>query len=339
MNAAQMSVAKLLRPPWNFEEDYSDVTGVTPHLVNGDVPIFFTHPFTLVAPAVGTPDYATVVDPEALQANPPAGISPVLAKFVPCSLGSTMLISYPVIDAPTSDTCFAYVWRVVFRLRTVADYQRRKKNRVRYSIGISRFGTADSRHEAVVGRPSIRLDAPGARVVRPCSLESAIYNRTEPWPGERPPYFSTIFGDAVAIPANYPSITIPARYPGYLSAGAWPDPGSPWCRNLDYEQGERDPGLTSPDGVSPTTSASHVSRFVKCQGDEFAVECFKFTLDTLTGRTTTPRYWDFTFAPGGMVNGGEDINFSRLLGVGMRISGGEPSIDTGVRVIQGTSPT
>lgn len=337
MNPAQMSVAKLLRPAWNFEEDYADITGVNPALVPGSTPIFFTHPFTKPIPPIGTPDYSGVIDPEALQGSPPAGISPVLAKFVPCALGSTMLLSYPIIDCLSSAAVgFAYVWRVVFRLRTVADYQRRKKARVRYSIGLSRFGIGDTRNEVVVGRPTLNVGIPGTRLVRPCSMESAIYNRTEPWPGEQPPYFSTIFGDAVAIPANFPSITQTAVYPGATNAGVH---APQYVQHMDYEQGERDPGLVQPDGSYMYTSAGHVARFIKCQGDEFAVECFKYNIDTLTGYTTSQRPWNFTFNGSGQVNGGEDFKFSVLLGVGSRfLAQGVPSFDTGVRVIEGTSP-
>jgi len=338
MNPAQMSVAKVLRAPWNFEEDYADVTGGVPDLVPGSCPIFFTYPFTPAPPPPGVADYSGAVDPEALQGVPPPGISPALAKFVPCALGSTMLISYPIIDcAQASDVGFAYVWRVIFRLRTVADYNRRKKSRVRYSVGISRFGSPDTRNQSIVGRPTVNLSVPGTRVVRPASMESAIYNRTQPWPGEDPPYFSTLVGDAVAIPANFSSVTRTAQYPGYLKALTGPAPPHPYLRGLDYEQGERDPGLAIAD-TPMATSAGHVSRFVKCQGDEFAVECFKYNLNTLTGQTTSPRFWHFTFDINGFVVGGEDWAFSRLLGVGVRTLGGTPSIDTGVRVIEGTSP-
>ena len=334
MKPAQMTVAKVLRAPWNFEEDYA--TGVT-----GNVPIFFTHPFTTPALPAGTPDYNGAVDPEAVQATPPSGISPVLAKFVPCAMGSTMWLSFPIINGPSPavlPSCFAYVWRVIFRLRTVADYNRRKKHRVPFSIPLSRVGAPDTRDNVVVGRPTLNLSTHPERVVRPASMESAIYNRTKPFAGEAPPYFSMLVGDAVAIPANAPSTTAPARYPGIQHAPAGP---KLYCPALDYEQGERDPNSVN---RQSTASASHVARFMKCQGNEFAVECFKYNINTLTGQTTSPRDWDFTFNGSGKVIGGEDYNFSLLLGVGARglapVNGYQPvpSIETGVRVIEGTSP-
>jgi len=323
--SAKISIARLLRAPWNFEEDYAGKAG--------NVPILFTHPFATKIPAAGTADTYTAVDEEARQSPPPAGVSPVLAKFSPVPIGSTACLYYPIVRAyegegGTFPEGFGYVWRVVFRMRSVADYTRRKMHRLPFSIGVSRYGAADTRAGVVYDRPTVSVAGP--RFVRPATIQSIIYNRGLPAPTANPPFFGTLHTDGVAIPVNQGSITSTPVYPG---AGAG---GAGTINNLDYEQGEYDPGVTI-GAQTPVAGASHVQIFQKCLGNEIAVECFKYNLDS-SGTPFTPRSWDFVFDGDGNVVGGEDQAFSVLLGVGARGQSKTPPIDTGVRLTMGAWP-
>jgi hypothetical protein len=321
---AKVSIARLLRAPWNFEEDYTGKAG--------NVPILFTHPFATTIPAAGTPDVYTAVDEEASQNPPPTGVSPVLAKFSSVPIGSTACLYYPIVRAYERDGSipegFAYVWRIVFRLRSVADYTRRKRFRLPYSIGISRFGAADNRAGVAFDRPNVAIAGP--RYVRPATMQSIIYNRGMPSPTANPPFFGTLHSDAVAIPVNSGSITETPVYPG---AGAG---GAGTVNNLDYEQGEYDPSVTI-GAQAEVAGASHIQVFQKCLGNEVAVECFKYNLDE-SGTPYTPRPWEFTFDGNGNVVAGEDQAFSVLLGVGARGQSKTPPKDTGVRLTMGAWP-
>jgi len=319
MAGSKTSIARLLRAPWNFEEDYAGKAG--------NFPILFTHPFTPAPLAAGVADTFTALDAEAALRTPPEGISPLLAKFCPVPIGSVVALYFPIIRTRDSDLFlsdgWAYVWRALFRFRSVADYVRRKRNRVPYSIGVGRFGAPDTRAGVVFDRPT--LNVAGPRVVRPTSVESIIYNRAEPSPDANPPFFGTLHTDAVAIPVNAGAVTLTPYYPGAGMGGA----GT--VNLLDYEQGEYDPATVIP-GQTPRAGATHLSKFLTCMGNEIAIECFKYNL-TVSGDPYTPRNWDFTFDVDGNVTGGEDLAFSQLLGVGARGVGAIPPVDTGVRMV------
>ena len=327
--SARLGIAKLLRAPWNFEEDYDGQPG--------DVPILFTAPFTSSPLPAGTPDTYTALDQEAQQSPPPPGISPLLAKMVSVPIGSTLAIYFPVIQRPivkegdTQDPPIGYVWRATFRLRTIADFQRRKKSRVPWSIPLSRFGTHDTRTGSPPNRPGIFVAGP--RVIKTASSESVIYNRSKPEASATPPFFGTLSTDASVIPFGTTTVTRSPFYPGWSNANP--------IQNLDYEQGERDPAtlvhglFTSPYRTGPF----HVSRFLKCMGNEFSVECFKYELSSYNGAIVQPRAWDFGFSAGKVSPNAEDFYFSLLLGVGARaLEGATPPLDTGVRFIAGTFP-
>lgn len=321
--SAKTSIARLLRAPWNFEEDYFEA--------EGNIPILFTSPFNPAILPAGTPDTITALDAEAGLQNPPAGISPLLARFSPSPIGATACFYFPIVRLnhleinPVIDTGWAYVWRVIHRFRNVADFIRRKRSRVPYSIGVSRLGADDTRPGTVFDRPN--LNVAGPRYIRTATAESIIYNRPLPSPQANPPFFGTLHADAVAIPVSTNNITPTPIYPG---SGA----GVP--QYVDYEQGEYDPG-SAVVGDGATAGASHVGKFVKCEGNEIAVECYKFNLET-SGDPYTPRQWDFQFDGNGNVVAGEDLPFSILLGVGARGLGKTPPIDTGVRMVVGTWP-
>ena len=323
MPSAQTSTERVLRAPWNFEYDYSNI--------EGKFPILFTYPAARKIPPAGQPDLETALDPEAKQAVPPSGVSPLLARFTPVPMGATACVYFPIIYAPTAN--FFYVWRVIFRTRSVADYVRRKQARIRYSIGISRLGASDTRAGTVPDRPSLSIAGP--RSVRPSTSEAIIFNRSEPVePSVTDPIFAQIRSDAVAISTSESLSPLPAFYPGSQS-GYW---GAQTDTFLDYEQGEYDPA-TVYQGGSARAGITHLPKFVKCMGDEMAVECFKFN-STSTGVVGTARNWDFEIDEGNNVVGGEDHNFSIRLGVGARglEPAREPPVDTGVRVIFGTFP-
>jgi hypothetical protein len=329
MNSAKASLAVLLRAPWNFEEDYNGQPG--------SVPVIFTSPYTPQPLAAGVADTFTALDPEAALATPPAGISPLLAKFVPCALGSTQLFIFPQVPLQLLDgeyALWAYVWRVIFRLRNVSDYNRRKKNRLPYSVGTGKLGVYDWRGGGVIDRPALAVA--GERYIRPAIAESVIYSRLQPQYGEAAPYFGTLEPDAVAIQTADEKFTTTPLYPGAHGA----QPGQ--ALYVDYEQGERDPSISlDPEIIKANTSSHHLAKFLKCAGNEYVVECFKYNVQTQSGLIGSPRDWEFVFDANGNVVSGEDYGFSLLLGVGVRgLAGGTRSVpvDTGVRVISGTFP-
>lgn len=320
------SIAKLLRAPWNFEFDYDGHPG--------NVPVIFTAPYTATRPAIGIPDPQTAVDAEALQAVPPLGVSPVLAKMIPVPMGATVAVYFPIVQRPgvlVEEPPIVYAWRTVFRMRTVADYLRRKKHRVAWSIPLTRFGSADTR----TGHPPNRVvSITGPRVVRPASGETIVYNRTEPNIAQSAPFLSRIANDTVMIPRTDHEITMSPIYPGsYLDA----DPAT--IRTLDYEQGERDPGQTPHVELGFYQQGPfHLCKFLKCLGDEMAVECYKYAY--IADGTYQPRDWSFLDGAGDLDNTAEDFQFSLLLGMGATALAvpGIPPVDTGVRFLIGSFP-
>ena len=326
--SARPGLVKLLRAPWNFEMDYDGKPG--------DRPILFTNPYTRNRPAPGIPDVWTALDPEAQMSTPPAGVSPLLARMMPVPMGSTAMMLFPMVqrteNRTLSDIRWAYMWRVIFRLRAVADYQRRKKARVPWSIPVSRMGTTDTRF----GHPPNRTIAVGGqRTVRPAMIESIIYNRAEPVPQEEAPYAASLYSDAVKIPYDSIQITYTPYYPGYTL-----DHTGLAIDTLDYEQGERNPALfTGQNGFR--TGAFHLPKFMKCTGNEMCVECFKVQIDKSTGAILGFRDWDFKLDASNVPQtDSEDYDFSLLLGIGSLALANSPTppVDTGVRVMTGYIP-
>lgn len=329
--SARPGIAKLLRAPWNFEMDYDGVSG--------DTPILFTGPANPTRPAPGVPDVITGLDPEALQNPPPAGVSPLLARMMPVPIGSTMLFLFPIVqdgnNGAQTGPAWVYVWRAVFRFRTLGDYIRRKRNRVGWTIPLTRFGARDTR----AGHPPNRTTpVAGERVVRPGCTEAVVYNRSAPSPGEASPYFGLLASDAVRIPYTTDFVTKAALYPG-VSIDATIDK----IRTLDYEQGERDPSTIPALITQPRIGPSHLPKFLKCVGNEVAVECYKYEVDRATGAIIGHRDWQFTVDAGTHLPtpGAEDFDFSVLLGIGglgIPETPKPPPSDTGVRIISGDFP-
>jgi hypothetical protein len=336
---ADTQLEKVLRPPWRFEGDY--------HGQSGSVPILFTYPQAKTIPPVGQPDYETALDPEARRASPPEGISPLLAKFVPVPIGSTMLVLFPLVPKRVTldETAqWVYVWRVIWRERSAADYTRRTHARAPFGIGKASLGAADSRVGMVPGRPSLLVS--GSRTVIPASAEAVTYARPAPVffsPSHttrlRAPFYGGLFTDSVAIPTDSGVTTRSPRYPGATSTDA--------VQTMDYQQGVFDPnfpGITFPDNPADSfncLTATFLPKFLKCLGNEFAVECYKYNLDDeLTMGLHEPRDWSFIIDSEGNCVGGEDWAFSVMFGIGAMgaPSPKNPPIDTGVRVISGVMP-
>jgi hypothetical protein len=305
--------------------------------MQGDRPILFTNPYTRSRPALGVPDTWTALDTEAQMNPPPAGVSPLLARMMPVPMGSTAMLLLPVVQksetyVPPTGVQWAYVWRAVFRLRAVADYQRRKRARVPWSIPVSRMGTSDTR----VGHPPNRATVPvaGDRTVRPTLMEAVIYNRSLPVPAEEAPYFGSLLSDGVKIPYNTLATTYSPYYPGWqLDA----DPTA--IHTLDYEQGERDPGAFA-GGSGFRTGPFHLPKFIKCVGNEMAIECYKVQTNPSTGALEGFRRWDFGLAGNVPQPNSEDFDFSLLFGIGALgiAPANVPPVDTGVRVVTGYIP-
>lgn len=336
--SAILGIEKLLRPAWNFELDYDGASGA--------VPIFFTWPPATTRPALGVADYS-VIDEEARLTQVAAGISPTLAKFVSVPAGSSMLVQFPFVPKTAIQAGqWAYVWRIIWRTRSAANFVNNKRRRKPYQIGKTTFGAPDSRTAAVPDTRGISSIA-GQRYVVPGSSESAIYGRGEPNPFQinSGPVASSMFQDAVAIPVSPKVLTVSPLYPGQVN---FVGPG--YVRYMDYQQGVFDPefpGISNPE-VQETTfnpaTVSHMSKWIKSQGTEFAVECYKFEyIDPNNAQTYTPRDWEFDV--GGVEPNlpnpvSEDYAFSVMFGIGALVNTVNrlPPTDTGVRVMAGTAP-
>ena len=355
MSEAEVTLEKLLRPAWNFELDYaSNLINKMP-AVGGDVPILFTYP-SGPRPSPGLAD-TSILDPEGKLVTPPPGVSPLLAKFVPCAIGQTQVFYFPVVPkwglhvANSSPGEFCYVWRVVWRMRSLADYKRRKNDRLPYSVPRDTFGAQDTRWAdsyVLPDRPTTLVSTaaagnlPGRRIVKPGVMESAIYARSLPDPTQEvSPYHAMLMPDAVAIPSTVDILNKTARYPGtgmnyqaYALGVLIP--------TLDMQTGIFTAGPITSENLNasyPATAPMHLPKAVRCNGNEFAVECFKFNWNQGLPDFNSPRNWDFIIDPiTSLCTGGEDFMMSLMFGIGQegRVDFPEPvTADCGVRVIAG----
>jgi len=345
---AELGLERLLRPAWNFELDYD--------LQSGYNPILFTWPTPAVPLAPGVPDLS-VLDDEARANPPPNGISPVLAKFVPVSCGSTMLFFIPIVPAQLAapltkdkprfgdpgDAQWMYVWRIIFRWRSAADWVRDKRRRKPYQIGKTTLAAADTRATTVAVR---NIPVAGQRYLIPVTGEAVIYGKPEEnmfrvTPDVYPPPYGTILPDGAGVPATYTMIGHAPFYPGIsLSPGAEYE--------MDYQQGVLDPNFP---GITPgidgagfrPQQATHLTKWIKSAGNEYAVEVYKFNYtDPSATQTFTPRAWDFDVDPVSHLpqSTGEDYPFSVMFGIGglTAVPVRTPSPYTGVRVVSGLAP-
>lgn len=334
MSGAILGIERLLRPAWNFELDYDGE--------DGSNPILFTWPPAKTRPALGAADYS-VLDELAQLSPVPTGVSPVLAKFVEVPAGSSMLIFYPVVTCKVSELArFAYVWRIVWRTRSAADYTKPER-RKSYQIGKTSLGAADSRTLNVPDPRGITVG--GTRYVLPGASEAVIYGHGEPKPFDMisSPSSGTFFHDAVSIPATFKMLTASPIIPGSnLYPVGVPDT---YVRRMDYQQGVFDPdfpGLTGVDtwdtAFNPVT-VTHLPKWIKSHGTEFALEVYKFEYDDPNNyQSYTQRAWDFTVVANLPTSAGEDYLFSCMFGIGALSAGKSPPEDTGVRVMVGTAP-
>jgi hypothetical protein len=348
---SDIGIERVLRPQWRFEELYCP-NGLSDQ-VSGAVPILFTYPPNPNIPAYGIPDMS-ILDPEAAKNPPPPGISPILAKFMPCSIGSTILCMFPIVPRFSDNLLYtqkwAYVWRVVFRLRNAGDYIRRKQHRAPFAVGKANFGASDTRNFALVDRPTLAPFS-GQRLVLPACTESQVFAgnpnvdtniqsdlvvNVDSGNQERAPVFGYLYSDAVAIPADNFTTSYTALYPA--QSANLSTPRIP----MDYQQGVFDPGMPAFSGTGTgfvPTGPTHLPKFIKCLGNEMAVECFKYELlDTGDVNLHAPKAWYFTFDGNHQCNGGADYGFSVMFGLGATSQSLPPPVDTGVRILQGSWP-
>ena len=352
---AELGTEQLLRPAWNFEQDYDGAAG--------QIPILFTWPTPEAPLAPGVPDLS-VLDDEARANPPPDGISPVLAKFVPVACGSTMLFFIPIVPASLSapevsgpvggnqpdvgegdpvGPQWMYVWRIVFRWRSVLDWVRDKTKRKPFQMGQTALGCPDSRTELVAVR---NLPVAGRRYVMPVTGEAVIYGKPEEnmfrsLPLTYPPPYGTILPDGAGVPASFTMVSNSPLYPGASLI-----PASE--QEMDYQQGVLDPlfpGITPIPGGSGfrPTQATHLTKWIKSAGNEYAIEVYKFNyVDPASAQTFTPRAWDFDVDPVTHIpqSTGEDYPFSVMFGIGglSAIPAKSPAPHTGVRVVSGLAP-
>ena len=324
--SAQMGVCRIFRPYWNFEADYHGTIPDGGGVCTGSAtPILFTFPTAAEPPTNGNPD-TSVLDLQAAKVTPPVGTSPVLAKMMPVPLGATVEVAIPAVprgvglsqDRPR----FAYVWRVIFRNRSLAQALRGDKV-FPYSLPKSSFATPDTRPESVPFRPNTVLA--GERTLIFGGAQAARLQRLSPSSNgvDQSPVMADLFHDSVRIEAQATFLTGPPLYPG-IKAQQTADPGGNYVTRLDYSQGAFDPqAIATIDGGDtlarawPATGINYVPFVTKAYGDEMAVECYKMQWTTNDDLITfVPRNWEFLNEEGAIDTLAEDFWFSVLFGLG-----------------------
>lgn len=353
-SVAQLSTFEVLRPYRRFEADYDGKPG--------DLPISFTGPTNPTDPGFGNPDLFAF-DSNGAQIP---GVSPRLAKGLPVPLGSTVLLYLPIIPPgpywdvatgpdPSIDDppLYQYVWRIVFRLRNVADFQRIGAP---YHVRKQSYGANDTRTFAA------SVDVGPERLIIPGCSEVAVFNHTELAAAKSnsnaplgvPPnterrsmmLMNSVLPESYSLCTKTPVIITPdgssgtqgliARWPLVpdRESGLAPGVNPTFC---DWQQGVLDPNYTGTNyNRAWYTSPTFFPVWTKAVGDEMAVWLYKFEYDRLNPvypNYPTPRAWSFSIGVDLSTNdvfptsGSEDYGLSYLFGMGQD-NGTSPTVPT-----------
>jgi hypothetical protein len=304
---AQFTVAGVLRPFDGFEAVYQG-QAVT-------IPIAF--PGTLDDDA-GKP-----------------GFSPYLLRGMPVPMGAKMALWFPqVTNDAEGNQLIDYRYLLVWRLRNVGDFQRR---RLPYHLSKEAVGAPDT---WLAGSPAQPLN----QFVLPSATETVLYQQPEvtlpaPIPGvitapgraqgNLRTELINIPGDLLAtfVTAGLPLLP-PNAAPNF--ANVFPQPpatGGNGIRPLGaYQQGVIDPRISN---TAP--GAMFRPYFTVAKGDELIVICYRNNnVDAIPGSAA----WNF---------GGLDQQFSNLYGTNAMPPSGQvshkPFPDLGIYVFAGSNPS
>jgi hypothetical protein len=289
---AQFTLASVLRPFDGFEAVYQGQSSL--------VPIAF--PGTL-DPDAGRP-----------------GFSPYLLAGLPVPLGAKVQLWFPAVvglsdDQPVLDYKYLLIWR----LRNVGDFQRR---RLSYHLLKESYGAADT----------LLAPAEPARFVLPAATETVVYQQAEPLP--IPPLLTgpgpgqgVLRTETIAVPSDsaelLPSVGLPLLPPNAAPNFASPFPAAPSVTPLGaYQQGVIDPQYAL---VAPY--ALFRPYFTVAKGDELIIVAAR-------NSAAAAPLWDFsTF----------DFQFSNLYGTNAFPPSGttshKPFPDLGIYVFTGSNPS
>ena len=299
MSKPVMSVARILRPYQGFEYYYGLQGGQS---IPGDQPIRLqpVNP-TLINRVPAPPVDPYAFDEAARQAV--NGYSPRLGAMLPMSsLGSMVLVYLPQIpyvnEAIQGATPFVYSFVPVWRMRTIADWRRSRKQG---NIPLERFGAPDT-----------TVGAAGDRYIIPACRGAAIYMRPEP----------TTTPGVIPLPAN---IAHQMAYPEGVgmatgsTASTWRPPIAPTTAggvDMFTQQGVVDAAVGSGDGAQPFFRPY----WIKVCGNELSFDVYKLEVPTDPTSDVTYRAWDFQYVAAtgycDTVAPGEDLPFSMIFGCG-----------------------
>jgi len=308
-----MGMAQVLKPFWRFEYFY-DHTASPP--LSGSVPIPLM-PVNPNIPALVNPPPvdAFAYDKETRAGT--AGYSPRLLAMMPMPrIGSDVLLWIPQIPSVAVDTNFMYVYQPVWRLRTIGDWRRSKKQGAIYRES---FGAADT-----------TAGIAGDRFILPAAFGHAVLSGQEmqdAGTGDVPSRMQTSLSirEGIAVSSAWSSLN-PA--PISSPAGAF---------GLEAQQ-----GILNPEG-SPSrafTSPMYRPYWMKVMGNELGIYVYKISAPQPTDLVTTYANWAFDYDPAtGLCDPtADDIYFSCMFGVGAGVAGylgGYPN--SGVFVMAGTT--
>ena len=305
---AQFTVASVLRPFDGFEARYQGHSTFTP----------IVFPGTLDDDA-GKP-----------------GFSPYLLKGLPVPMGAKMALWFPAVVGSVEGSLpvFDYRYLLIWRLRNVGDFQRR---RLPYHLSKEAFGAPDS---------YLAPSSPD-RFVLPAATETVVYQQPEPaLPSPPIPGIITAQGpsqgnlrtELIDVPTDLSEGLVtaglpllpPNAAPNFASTFPMPPTTPPPPNGINplgaFQQGIIDPAVSN---LAPGSLFRPYYTIAK--GDELMIACYRN--NTLTEFPSSQK-WDF---------GSFDAQFSNLYGTNAFPPPGQkshkPFPDLGIYVFAGSNPS
>ena len=284
-----MGMAQVLKPFWYFEYWYDRTTAPA---FSGSIPI----PLMPANPHIPVFANPPTVDPYAYDAavrSNTAGYSPSLAAMLPVpAVGTDSLVWIPNIPSVARDANYAYLYVPQWRLRTVGDWKRFKKQG---NIYREAFGAEDT--TPLTGGDRYILPAGvGHAIVSGQQLEDGAANTI---PGAF--QVDTALREGIAMPATNAILTQP--------------PSGPANDQLEYQQGILDPFGSV---LRNFTSGMYRPMWLKNIGNELGFLVYKIAIPQPDDVSLTFVDWDFAYNPatGFCDSAADDCYFSSIFGVG-----------------------
>ena len=304
---AQFTVASVLRPFDGFEARYQGHSIFTP----------IVFPGTLDDDA-GKP-----------------GFSPYLLKGLPVPMGAKMALWFPaVVGAAEGIPVFDYRYVLIWRLRNVGDFQRR---RLPYHLSKESVGAPDS---------YLAPSSPD-RFVLPAATETVVYQQPEPaLPSPPIPGLITAQGpsqgnlrtEVIDVPSDLAEALVtaglpllpPNAAPNFANAFPLPPTAPPPPNGVNplgaFQQGIIDPSVSN---LAPYSMFRPY--YTVAKGDELMIACYRN--NTLTSAPGSDK-WDFS---------SYDAQFSNLYGTNAfppsPQTSHKPFPDLGIYVFAGSNPS